>query len=60
MTNRSLWVGSGISGMESVACCILAITFPWPETHAGRRRRAGWELLAPHVGPAPAAGYAGR
>ena len=35
MTNRRLWVGSGIAGMLSIACYILAITLPWPDTQLG-------------------------
>ena len=35
MTNRKLWVGSGIAGILSVVCYILAITLPWPETQLG-------------------------
>lgn len=35
MANRRLWVGSGIAGMLSVACYIVAIAIPWPETQLG-------------------------
>lgn len=35
MTNRNLWVGSGIAGMVAVASYILAIALPWPETQLG-------------------------
>ncbi len=35
MPNRTLWVGSGIAGIVAVACYILAIAFPWPETQFG-------------------------
>ncbi len=32
MTNRGLWVGSGIAGVMAVACYSLAIALPRPET----------------------------
>ena len=35
MPNRDLWVRSGIAGILGVACYILAITLPWPETQLG-------------------------
>ncbi len=35
MTNPRLWVCSGIMGMLSIACYILAITLPWPDTQVG-------------------------
>lgn len=35
MSNRNLWMRSGIAGMLAVACYILAITLPWPETQFG-------------------------
>ncbi len=35
MPNRTLWVGSGIAGIVAVACYILAIAVPWPETQFG-------------------------
>lgn len=35
MSNRNLWMRSGIGGMLAVACYILAITLHWPETQFG-------------------------
>ena len=35
ISGSSLWVKSGIAGILSVACYILAITLPWPETQFG-------------------------
>jgi hypothetical protein len=35
MPNRSLWMRSGICGALGVACYILAIAVPWPETQLG-------------------------
>ena len=35
MTNRNLWVGSGIAGMVAVASYTLAIALPWPQTQLG-------------------------
>lgn len=35
MRNRNLWLGSGLAGVVGVACYILAITLPWPETQWG-------------------------
>ena len=35
MTNRNLWVGSGIAGMVAVASYVLAIAVSWPETQRG-------------------------
>lgn len=33
--NGRLWLAGGIAGMSSVACYILAIALPWPQTQAG-------------------------
>jgi hypothetical protein len=35
MPNSQTWVGCGIAGVLAVACYILAITLPWPETQLG-------------------------
>lgn len=35
MSNRNLWVASGIAGVLAVVSYILAITLPWPETRLG-------------------------
>lgn len=35
MSNRDLWMRSGIAGMLAVACYVLAITLPWPESQFG-------------------------
>jgi hypothetical protein len=35
MTNRDLWLRSGVCGMLGVACYILAIALPWPSTRLG-------------------------
>lgn len=35
MTGQSLWVGGGIAGVVGVACYILAVALPWPETQWG-------------------------
>ena len=32
---RRLWVGSGVAGMLGIACYIVGITVPWPETQLG-------------------------
>ena len=45
MTNRNLWVGSGIAGMVAVASYVLAIALPlgrdavWHIHRAGRCQR---------------------
>jgi hypothetical protein len=36
VSQRRLWVGSGIAGVVAVASYILAIALPWPETQLGR------------------------
>jgi hypothetical protein len=50
MPNRTLWVGSGIAGVVSVACYILAIALPWPETQLGTSTAlmvvSGWPILS--------------
>ena len=33
--NGRLWLAGGIAGVLSVACYILAIALPWPQTQAG-------------------------
>ncbi len=35
MTQSRIWVRSGMAGMLAVACYVLAITLPWPETQLG-------------------------
>ena len=35
MSNRNLWVGSGIAGILGVASYLLAITLSWPESQFG-------------------------
>lgn len=35
MPDRRLWVGGGIAGVAGVACYILAVAVPWPETQWG-------------------------
>lgn len=35
MPEHRIWVGSGIAGVVGVACYILAIAVPWPETQLG-------------------------
>jgi hypothetical protein len=35
MPNRDLWIRSGICGALGMACYILAIAVPWPETQVG-------------------------
>ena len=35
MPDRDLWIRSGIAGVLGVACYILAIAVPWPETQWG-------------------------
>jgi hypothetical protein len=35
MAERRLWVGSGVAGVAAVACYILAVLVPWPETQVG-------------------------
>lgn len=48
--NRSLWVGSGIAGVVAVACYILAIALPWPETRLGTSTAlvvvSAWPILS--------------
>ncbi len=35
MDNRRFWLNCGIAGIVGMACYILAITIPWPETQLG-------------------------
>lgn len=35
MSNRRLWVASGVAGILAVSCYLAAIFIPWPETQAG-------------------------
>jgi hypothetical protein len=35
MPDRGLWIRSGVAGVAGVACYILAIAVPWPETQWG-------------------------
>lgn len=35
MSNRRLWVGSGIAGMLGIVSYILGVAVPWPETQLG-------------------------
>jgi hypothetical protein len=48
--NRSLWVRSGIAGVLAVACYILAIVLPWPETQVGTSASlvvvSAWPILS--------------
>jgi hypothetical protein len=48
--NRSLWVRSGIAGVMAVACYILAIVVPWPETQLGTSASlvviSAWPILS--------------
>jgi hypothetical protein len=48
--NRRLWLGSGLAGVVGVACYILAITLPWPETQAGTSSAllvvSAWPILS--------------
>ncbi len=50
MPNRSLWVASGIAGVAAVACYILAIALPWPETQLGTSTAlvvvSAWPILS--------------
>ena len=50
MPNRTLWVGSGIAGVVAVACYILAIALPWPETQLGTSTSllvvSAWPILS--------------
>jgi hypothetical protein len=48
--NRNLWIGSGIAGVVGVACYILAIVVPWPETQLGTSASlvvvSAWPILS--------------
>lgn len=50
MPNRSLWMRSGVAGMLAVACYVLAITLPWPETQLGTSTAlvvvSAWPILS--------------
>lgn len=50
MPNRSLWVAGGIAGVAAVACYILAIALPWPETQLGTSTAlvvvSAWPILS--------------
>jgi hypothetical protein len=50
MQNRGLWVGSGIAGVVAVACYVLAIAIPWPETQLGTSAAlivvSAWPILS--------------
>lgn len=50
MSHRRLWVGSGIAGILSVTCYVLAITLPWPETQLGTSTAllvaSAWPILS--------------
>ena len=35
MSDRSLWIGSGLCGVAGVACYLAAISVPWPDTPGG-------------------------
>lgn len=35
MDERRAWLAGGIAGVVAVACYVLAITLPWPETQLG-------------------------
>ena len=46
----NLWTGSGVAGMVGVACYILAIALPWPETQLGTSMAllvvSAWPILS--------------
>jgi hypothetical protein len=48
--NRRLWIWSGIAGVLSVICYVLAIALPWPETQLGRSSAlvvvSAWPVLS--------------
>jgi hypothetical protein len=48
--NRILWMRSGIAGVMAVACYILAIAVPWPETQLGTSASlvvvSAWPILS--------------
>jgi hypothetical protein len=48
--NRGLWVRGGIAGVVAVACYILAIAIPWPETQLGTSAAllvvSAWPILS--------------
>jgi hypothetical protein len=50
MMDRRLWIGSGIAGALGVACYILAIAVPWPESQWGTSAAlvavSAWPLLS--------------
>ncbi len=50
MPEHRLWVASGLAGMLGVACYILAITLPWPETQLGTSAAlvvvSAWPILS--------------
>lgn len=35
MTNRTIWMRTGVAGVTGFACYVLAILLPWPETQLG-------------------------
>jgi len=49
MTNRSLWVGSGIAGVMALACYFLAVALPRPEAPLTRSTTlvvvSAWPIL---------------
>ena len=50
MSNRKLWIRSGIAGMLGIFCYIVGITAPWPETQLGTSAAlvvvSAWAILS--------------
>jgi hypothetical protein len=50
MTTRTAWIVGGIAGVVGVACYILAIAIPWPETQLGTSAAlvvvSAWPILS--------------
>jgi hypothetical protein len=50
MQQRALWIWGGIAGMAAVACFILAIAVPWPDTRLGAAAAllviSAWPILS--------------
>ena len=50
MPNPRLWVAGGVAGMAGIACYIVAITVPWPESQLGATAAllvaSAWPILS--------------
>src|SRR5215510_11593805 len=48
--NGPLWIGGGVAGVLGVACYILAVALPWPDTQLGRSASllvaSAWPILS--------------